>query len=85
MTDRGNAGDQARCFEALKLWSKSAHIIFGDRDEIFTPEWGRAGAALIPGATFDTLPGPHHVPEESGPAIASLRLHHLGEVAPRGR
>jgi haloalkane dehalogenase len=73
----GNAADQARCFEALKAWPSPAHLIFGDRDEIFTPEWARAWAAQIPGATVDTVPGPHHVPEESGAEIAALMLERM--------
>lgn len=77
--EAGNAADQARCFEALKSWPKPAHLIFGDRDEIFTPEWARAWAAEIPGATVDIVPGPHHVPEESGPEIAVTMRRRMAE------
>lgn len=73
----GNAADQARCFEALKRWTKPAHLIFGDRDEVFTGDWARAWAAEIPGATVDLVPGPHHVPEESGAEIARLMLRYM--------
>ena len=75
--EAGNAADQARCFEALKGLGRPAHLIFGDRDEIFTPEWARAWAAVIPGATVDLVPGPHHVPEESGAEIARLMLRYM--------
>lgn len=73
----GNAADQARCFEALKGLGLPAHLVFGDRDEIFSPEWARAWAREIPGATVDTVPGPHHVPEESGPEIAQIMLRYM--------
>jgi haloalkane dehalogenase len=73
----GNAADQARCFEALRQWRRPAHFIFGDRDEIFTGDWARAWATEIPGATVDLVPGPHHVPEESGREIAARMLRYL--------
>ncbi len=73
----GNAADQARCFEAITQWQKPAHLIFGDRDEIFSGDWARAWAAEIPGATVDMVPGPHHVSEESGPTIAGLMLKYM--------
>ncbi len=73
----GNAADQARCFEALKQWRKPAHLIFGDRDEIFTLAWAREWAAQIAGATVDAVPGPHHVPEESGAEIAAIMLAYM--------
>jgi haloalkane dehalogenase len=76
--EAGNAADQARCFEALKRWPRRAHLIFGDRDEIFTPAWAREWAGQIPGATVETVPGPHHVPEESGPEIARRMLGYMG-------
>ncbi len=66
----GDAVGQARDFEALKAWSKPAHFYFGDRDDVFTPEWGVQWAAMIPGATFEAVPGGHFVQEESGEFIA---------------
>jgi haloalkane dehalogenase len=73
----GNAADQGRCFEALKSWSKPAHFIFGDRDQVFTTGWEREWAATIAGATVDTVPGPHFPQEESGPRIAELMLGYM--------
>ncbi len=73
----GNAADQERCYEALKLWTKPAHFIFGDRDVVFTTGWERQWAATISGATVDTVPGPHFPQEESGPAIAQLMLWYM--------
>ncbi len=75
--EAGNAADQARCFEALRSCRKPAHLIFGDRDEIFTLEWARRWAAQMPGATVDAVPGPHHVPEESGAMIAAIMLQRM--------
>ncbi len=75
----GNALDQTRCFEALRNWRKPAHLIFGDADQIFTADWGRAWAAQIPGATFDLIPGAgHFVQEEAGEEIVAKFLDRRG-------
>lgn len=75
--EEGNARDQERCFEALKSWRKPVHFIFGDRDVVFTTEWERQWAAMMSGATVDTVPGPHFPQEESGPLIAEIMLRYM--------
>jgi haloalkane dehalogenase len=76
----GNAADQERCFQTLKNWDKPAHFIFGDADRVFTPEWGQTWAAQLAGpTTFDIVPGPHHVMEQSGPLITEIMLKRIGE------
>jgi haloalkane dehalogenase len=70
----GNALDQARCYEALKRWDKPAHVIFGEDDPIFPPSWGREWASVIPGATFDAVPGHHFVQDTSAARIVELML-----------
>ncbi len=60
--EAGNAIRQAAAFDALASWDKPAHVIFGDSDGIFTPEWGRQFAAHIPGATIDIIEGEGHRP-----------------------
>ena len=64
--EAGAAERQAAAFAALASWDKPAHVIFGDQDTTFTPEWGRQFAAHIPGATFDTVEGAGHWVQETG-------------------
>lgn len=64
----GNARDQARCFEALKAWTKPVHFIWGEADLSFTADWGRAWAAAIPGASYDGIPHAGHFPQEHAPS-----------------
>lgn len=73
--EAGAAGRQAAAFEALKRWSKPAHVIFGADDPIFTAHWGRQWADLIPGATFDLIPSAgHFCQEDAGEEIVSALL-----------
>lgn len=75
--DDETAIDGARHFEALKEWRKPIHFIWGGRDGVFTPEWGRAWATLYPQATFDLLPDAGHFPQEThGAEIAQLVLQY---------
>lgn len=74
----GNAADQQRCYDALSQLGKPAHLIFGDRDRIFTPAWGRAWSDSIPGATFDTVEGAGHFLQEShGEQVAGVMLRRI--------
>ena len=58
-------------------WNKPAHVTFGDRDAIFTVEWGREFAAHITGATFDVVPGASHMVQEVGAPLAELVLDRI--------
>ena len=70
--------DGARHFEALKTWTKPIHFIWGGADKVFTPDWGRAWAALYPQATFDLLDDAGHFPQEThGAAIAERLLRRI--------
>ncbi|MDZ4850341.1 MAG: alpha/beta fold hydrolase [Pirellulaceae bacterium] len=73
----GNAVEQSRCFEELKKWSKPAHFIFGDKDRVFTPEWGQAWAKQIPNATFDTVSANHFPQETNSPEIVAILLERI--------
>jgi len=42
-------------------------VIWGESDRIVTPDYGRAYAALIPGATFTMIPEAGHHPELEQP------------------
>lgn len=75
----GGAAAQARAFAALARWPKPAHVIFGDRDAMFTAEWGRRFAAHIPGATFDIVPGAGHMVQEVGVPLVALILKRVAE------
>lgn len=77
--DLGQALEQARDYAVLPTLDMPKHLIFGDADEIFTADWGRAWATSLPGATFDTIPGAgHFVQEEAGAEIVSTYLARRG-------
>jgi pimeloyl-ACP methyl ester carboxylesterase len=44
-----------------------AHVLWGESDGIADPEYGRAFAAAIPGATFTLLPSTGHLPQLETP------------------
>jgi haloalkane dehalogenase len=71
--------DGARHFEMLKGWTKPIHFIWGGVDRIFTPDWGRAWAALYPNATFDLIPDAGHFLQETHGAEIARRV--LQQVA----
>lgn len=77
--EAGNAADQERCFNALLTWAKPVHFIFGDRDPIFTADWGRNWSDMIAGSTFDTVEGASHfLQEEAGEEIVAAFLARRG-------
>ena len=79
--EAGAADRQAAAFEALKHWSKPAHVIFGDADPIFTPSWGKAWAGMIPGATFDAIErAGHFCQEDAGEEIIARLLDRIAET-----
>ncbi len=83
--EAGAAGQQEQAFEALKNWSKPVHLIFGAADPIFTADWGKRWAAMIPGATFDTIAqAGHFCQEDAGPEIISVLLQRAAD-APTAR
>lgn len=73
--DAGAADLQASAFEALKKWHMPANVIFGASDPIFTPEWGRRWANMMPCATFDVIDrAGHFCQEDAGEEIVSRLL-----------
>lgn len=48
-------------------------VVWGDSDGVFTPDYGRAYAAAIPGARFELLPDTGHLPTLESPE-ALLKL-----------
>jgi haloalkane dehalogenase len=76
----GGAAEQQQSFDALRTWTGCpVHVIFGDADGIFTPEWGEQWALMIPGATFDRIAGAGHFVQVDAPAdcVAAV-LRHCG-------
>jgi haloalkane dehalogenase len=74
----GGAAEQQRCFDALRSWAGCPiHVVFGDADAIFTPEWGEQWASMIPGATFDRIEGAGHFVQVDAPAdcVAAVMSH----------
>ena len=55
----------------LKHWlgriAAQTLVLWGDRDGIVTPDYGRAYAKLIPGAQFQAIEGAGHHPEQEQP------------------
>lgn len=74
----GGAARQAKAYAALATWGSPAHVIFGDSDAVFSVDWGKAFAAHIPGATFDSIAGGHMV-QEVGRPLAELILRRIDE------
>jgi len=55
-----------------------AHVLWGESDRIADPEYGRAYAAAIPGATFTLLPRTGHLPQAETPEELLGALLDLG-------
>jgi pimeloyl-ACP methyl ester carboxylesterase len=51
-----------------------ALVVWGTSDRIVAPEYGRAYAAVIPGARFELLPGAGHVPQLEAPEALHAAL-----------
>lgn len=66
--DRGGATQQQRCFHALRTAPPCpVHLAFGDADPVFPASQGEHWASLIPGATFDLIPGAGHFVQADAP------------------
>jgi hypothetical protein len=50
------------------------HLIWGEKDGVVTPAYGKAYAGLIPGATFETIAGAGHFPQVEQPAAFAKAL-----------
>lgn len=73
--EAGNAAEQERCFNALPGLGIPTHVIFGADDQIFNVNWGQKWAAMIPGATFDSIPNAgHFVQEDAGEEVVEIFL-----------
>ena len=74
--DNGNAAAQALHYRTLLDWGlggeKTAHFIWGCRDDVFTEAWGRTWAGRM-GARFDGIPDAGHFLQSShGARVAEL-------------
>ena len=71
--EAGSAKRQAQTFEALKHWSKPAHVIFRSLRSDFYAGMGKTVADMIPGATLDAIERVgHFCQEDAGEEIAVL-------------
>jgi haloalkane dehalogenase len=76
--EAGDAAAQARDFARLKALDRPVHVIFGDADEVFTADWGRAWASMLRNATFDAVAGAgHFVQEDAGEEVAAILLRRI--------
>lgn len=55
------------------------HVVWGESDRIVTPDYGKALAAAIPGATFTLLPRTGHLPQVESPEELLGTLLDLGD------
>ena len=79
--EAGAAVQQAKAFDALKIWSGPVNVIFGADDPIFTPEWGKTWSQTIPGATFDVVErAGHFCQEDAGKEIAACLISHASKI-----
>jgi haloalkane dehalogenase len=75
----GDAALQSEVRARLRTWPIPVHVIFGDADPIFTPEWGEQWAAEIEGATFDRIEGAGHFLQIDAPIdVLAAVFGHLG-------
>jgi pimeloyl-ACP methyl ester carboxylesterase len=54
-----------------------AHVIWGDCDRIVDPEYGRAFAEAIPGATFEVLKDTGHLPQLESPDLLASAVRRV--------
>jgi pimeloyl-ACP methyl ester carboxylesterase len=54
-----------------------AHVIWGDCDQIVDPEYGRAFAEAIPGATFEVLEDTGHLPQLESPELLASAVRRI--------
>ena len=63
------AGSRTCSIRSLALWLRRiavpALVLWGESDRIVTPDYGRAYAQRIPGATFQVIAAAGHHPELS--------------------
>jgi pimeloyl-ACP methyl ester carboxylesterase len=52
----------------LRAMSVPAQVIWGEADRIVDPDYGRAYATAMPGATYRCLTGAGHLPQMETPA-----------------
>lgn len=57
------------------------HVIWGEQDQLFPPEYGRRLAGLIPGARFSTIPLCGHLPQVERPAELATLVSQLACAA----
>jgi pimeloyl-ACP methyl ester carboxylesterase len=53
------------------------HVIWGDCDRIVDPEYGRAFAEAIPGATFEVLKDTGHLPQLESPELLASAVRRV--------
>ena len=64
---------------ALRHWlhriDRPALVLWGEHDQLVAPDYGRAFAAAIPGASFETIKGAAHFPQIEQPqaTLAAIR------------
>jgi pimeloyl-ACP methyl ester carboxylesterase len=54
-----------------------AHVIWGDSDQIVDPEYGRALAEAMPGATFEVLADTGHLPQLESPELLASAVRRI--------
>jgi pimeloyl-ACP methyl ester carboxylesterase len=59
------------------------HVIWGDCDQIADPDYGRAFAEAIPGATFEVLKDTGHMPQLESPELLASAVRRV--AGDRGR
>ena len=56
-------------------------VLWGERDEIVSPDYGRAFAAAIPGAAFNAIENAAHYPHIEQPRPLAQQIEALGQAA----
>jgi haloalkane dehalogenase len=84
--EAGGAALQQQAYAALAAWQGPVHLLFGTADRVFPPDWGRAWAATIPGATFDAIErAGHFVQEDAGPEVVACLLERIRHAKSQAR